>query len=61
MTTEIATKDAPAAQDAINNLQSKMFLDKLRDQGLLGVTMVSFKIKVCCFLGNGLDEDLGPV
>ena len=58
MTTEIATKDASAAQDAINNLQKEIFLDNLRDQGLVGVTLLSFKMKVNRFLVDQVGEDL---
>jgi hypothetical protein len=57
VTTELATKDAAAAQDAINNLQKEAFLDKLRDQGLPGVTILSSKIKVISIQGDRVDED----
>ncbi len=52
VTTELATKDASAAQDAINRLQDKVFVNQLRDQGLPGVTMLSLKMKVNSFIGN---------
>lgn len=52
VTTELATKDASAAQDAINHLQDKVFVNQLRDQGLPGVTVLSLKMKVNSFIGN---------
>ena len=58
MTTELATKDATAAKDTINNLQKNALLDTLRDQGLPGVTLLSSKIKVSIFQGNRMDEYL---
>ena len=46
MTIESAKSTADAAQVAIKNLQSEMFLAKLRDQGFSGVKMVSTMVKV---------------
>jgi hypothetical protein len=46
VTIESAANTADAAQGAIKNLQSEMFLAKLRDQGFSGVNMVSTMVKV---------------
>lgn len=46
VTTDLAMRDAAAAQEAVANLQKKSILDKLRDQGLSGVEILSLTVKV---------------
>jgi hypothetical protein len=42
----MATKDAAAAQAAVDLVQKEVFLDELQNQGLLGVRVLSSTIKV---------------
>ncbi len=51
VTTELATQNAAAAQNAIKNVMSEFFLDRLRDQGFSAVRVVSSMAKVSIFLG----------
>jgi hypothetical protein len=51
VTIESATQNAAAAQNAIKNVMSEFFLDRLRDQGFSAVRFVSSMAKVSIFPG----------